>query len=145
MFSTGLFDFMRDGLCTKDNLLALYHQFFFFFSPNLCGSIFTNYSGKSIYFISFCPQVPISQTEAKLSGRSELACCDCMNALCNVEYFNRRRIREIAKIPAAPCEDFCLSFFCFPFAICQDARETALRLGAASAPGANPGMGGTRQ
>ena len=45
----------------------------------------------------------------------------------SVTYFNRRRIRQIAEIPQEPCGDFCISAFCFPCAVCQNAREIEVR------------------
>lgn len=60
----------------------------------------------------------------------------------SVEVASRRRLRDVARLERAPCEDLCTVLFCFPCAVCQDYRNAYIfwragRLGAgtlASAP-----------
>ncbi|GMH37501.1 hypothetical protein BSKO_05374 [Bryopsis sp. KO-2023] len=56
-------------------------------------------------------------------------CCVLSGGLCTFVYSMRARrdIREKYNLPARPCPDCCVHFWCLPCALCQERREVKAR------------------
>jgi Cys-rich protein (TIGR01571 family) len=66
----------------------------------------------------------MASTHAMLNGRLTPDAMDCICASWpNVEYFTRRRIREVQNIPSDTCTDCLTIIFCLPCSILQDQAE----------------------
>ncbi len=73
---------------------------------------------------TFCPCYLFATIADKMDGSG--VCCNCLKytfcASCVSPGF-RRKIRVKYNLPAAPCNDFCTTFFCGPCALCQEYEE----------------------
>jgi Cys-rich protein (TIGR01571 family) len=77
-----------------------------------------------VYKVHFCPCILYGKMKRNVDGQP--CCGNCLKymfcATC-VHTGTRRKVRTKYNLPARPCNDCCVTFFCGQCALCQEYQE----------------------